>query len=243
MIVAFYPGAGGNRYLRRLLDKDWVQLNQSYDCYNLGQKYEYRYLTNLITAPQTEHTLTHCMNIQRIQQCLPATSVVFIKSDLQASLRREWMLHGHQRYMNQLKTCMVSRLDHYRAFKDPTWPEVQTEFQINQLPNNILIEVNNDYNKVIDSQPAVPEVLINLTQQLINRINSAYEIIYWHLKYYQKYPVDFSAAEHVIDIETDNDDFSQLMRKEMSLYSSEIFDQVWKDVYEQWQSKSIHAVG
>lgn len=233
MIVAYYPGAGGNRFLQRLTGKDWAQLNQSYDFCVPEQLYGHRYLTNLIPKAQTEQILTHCMNSKKIQQCLPTMPVVFIKSDLQASLRREWMLHGHQRYLTRITKSVVPRLDHYFAIKDPSWPSVQDECQLDQLPDHILVEVNNDYNNIIVDRPAVPGLLLNLTQQLINKVNSAYEIICWHNQYYQVYPVDLSLADSVIDIETGDDDFSQLMRKEMSLYNSEIFDQVWKAVNEQ----------
>jgi hypothetical protein len=233
MIIAYYPGAGGNRFLRRMTGNDWTHFNKSYDSHNPEQSYEHRYLTDPVAVPRSDHALTHCMNSQQIQHCFPTIPVVFIRSDLQASLRREWILHGHQRYIDRAVKNTVSRLEHYYAIKDPAWPEISIESEIDQLPNDILQEVISDYRKIINDHPAVPDSLVTLTQSMIDRVNSAYEIICWHKQYYTTYPVDFSAAHQVVDIDNDDNEFSQLMQKELSLYQSEIFDQVWKSVNEQ----------
>jgi hypothetical protein len=233
MIIAFYPGAVGNRYLQRLLGKKWNDLNKSYDINNIEQCYEHRYLTTDVIKPSSEYVLTHCLNSNRIQQLLPALPVVVIKSDLKSSLRREWILHGHQRYMNKNIKNTVSRLDHYCAIKDPSWPDIFNESEIDQLPVNILKEVSIDYCRVVTNTYSVPGSLVELTQSLVNKINSAYEIISWHINYYyQLYPVDI-AAQQIIDIDNDDNEFSELMRQELSLYQSEIFDQVWNTLNEQ----------
>lgn len=231
MIIAYYPGGGGNRYLQRLLGNEWNQFNKSYDINNPGQQYEYRYLISSVQTPKTDHILTHCMNSTHIQQCLPLMPVVFIKSDLQSSLRREWILHGHQRYSNRNIKNTVSRLEHYRVFKDPSWPVIENESEIDQLPYDIQQEIFLDYDQIVNSHfTKVPGILTALTQNLIDKINSAYEIICWHQEYYQKYPIDFSIAEQIIDIDTDNNEFALLMRHELNLYQSEIFDQVWNAI-------------
>jgi len=128
----------------------------------------------------------------------------------------------------------VSRLEHYVAFKEFAWPDIVSEDQIDQLPENIKQEVRADYDKVVsDTVVLVPSALTQLTRNTVDKINSAYEIIQWHLDYYDKYPVDFSVAEQVIDIDTDGNEFCQLMQTELSRYHSEIFDQVWSTIDEQ----------
>jgi len=233
MIIAFYPGAGGNRYLQRLLGKNWTQPGRSYDLNNAGQKYEHRYLIDHIPQTDSQHILTHCMNSKKIQQAFPAQPIVFINSKLQISLQREWALHGHQRFQDQLVKKDISKLEHYAAIRDPAWPDVSTEDQIDQLPVNIKQEVQIDYAKVIDNEVTVPSVLAQLTRNTINKINSAYEIITWHRAYYEKYPVNFSGAEQVIDLDDGDNEFCSLMKTELSQYQSEIFDQVWDAIDEQ----------
>lgn len=230
MIIAYYPGSGGNRYLQKLLGNSWAELNKSYDAKNLEQQYKYRYLLTNEPALVTQHVLTHCMNSSHIEKLLLAQPLVFIKSDLKASLRREWILHGHQRYMNKCIKHTVSRLDHYNAFKDVSWPEITDESEIDMLPTNILQELRRDYSQVTNSTYNVNGKLTALTQNLIDKINSAYEIINWHNSYYQQYPEDMSAAEQIIDVNNDNSEFTKLMQQELNLYQSELFDQVWDSV-------------
>lgn len=233
MIIAFYPGAGGNRYLQRLLGNEWTHPHTSYDLINSGQQYPHRYLLGHTPPAKSQHILTHCMNCPKIQQTFPGHAVVFIKSNLQASLQREWALHGHQRFKNQTIKNTVSRLEHYGAFRAPDWPDIDCEDQIDQLPNSIRQEVEIDYVKVINhTVNTVPGVLAQLTHDTIDKINPAYEIIQWHRDYYNQYPVDFAGAEQVIDIDTDSNEFSVLMQAELDRYQSEIFNQVWDAVNE-----------
>jgi len=233
MIIAFYPGAGGNRYLQRLLGNDWKQPYTSYDQINTTQQYQHRYLIDLTSQTDSQHILTHCMNSQKIQQTFPGHAIVFIKSNLQASLKREWLLHGHQKFLDQTTKNSVSRLEHYWAFKAPGWPNIDCEGQIDQLPENIKQEVQADYTKVLNNTiHTVPGILVQLTRNTIDKINSAYEIIQWHLNYYDQYPVNFACAEQVIDIDTNHNEFCLLMQEELGRYQSEIFNQVWDAVNE-----------
>lgn len=228
MVIAFYPGGGGNRYLQMLLGNSWTKLKTSYDTTN-RQKYEYRYLLETMPAPSYGNVLTHCMNRKKIIKELQCSEITFIKTNLQQSLKREWLLHGYKIYMDKKINNNISKLDHYQAFKDHQWPDVNTIEQLESLPEHILNEVNSDYNKI--TIPAVPGQLLQITQECINKINSAYETIVWHRDYYQRFPVDFSTADTVIDVETSNDEFSIFMRQELSLYQSEIFDSVWDKIY------------
>ena len=44
MIIAFYPGAGGNRYYHYLQGLTQFETNKTYDHLLKSQKFEYRYL-------------------------------------------------------------------------------------------------------------------------------------------------------------------------------------------------------
>jgi hypothetical protein len=229
MIIAFYPGAGGNRYRQLLLGNDWKTLETSYDLANS------EYLTNRYLLEKLDHNnvswaITHCMNSNVIRKLFPNNPIVMINSDLQTGLRREWVLNGHKLFTDKKIKSTVPRLEHYNAIKDPNWPVIYTEDQIAQLPNDILQEVIINYKKITNPQFGVPYKLNNIAQNLVDKINSAYEIINWHIDYYQKMPLDFSQAEKVIDIAADEDEFSLLMQQELRLYPSEIFDQVWNSV-------------
>ena len=232
MIIAFYPGAGGSRYRQMLLGKDWGKFNISYDNANFDQVYKNRYLLDGSFDDNTEHILTHCMNRTLINQLFPGRAIVFIKSNLQQSLRREWMLAGHERFIAKKIKNNVSRLEHYCIVKDPSWPTVHTIEELDQLPDKILKEVSRDYNKVINNVVDVPQQLTQLTHSFIDKINSAYEIINWHLDYYRKYPVEISFDDQIIDIEHDIHEFSSLMKQELNFYQSEVFDQVWNKINE-----------
>jgi hypothetical protein len=232
MIIAYYPGAGGNRYLQRLLGNDWAKLNRSYDSKTRGQQFEHRYLLDAAPTPTVQHILTHCMNSAKIQQVFPGQPMVFINSSLCLSLQREWALHGHDRYLAQTVAKSISRLEHYVAFKDKSWPDITSEDQIDQLPLPIRKEVVADYQQVTSMQVSAPELLSQLTTNAVNKINSAYETICWHQNYYTTYPVDFSGAEQVIDIDAGDNEFSLLMQTELNQYHSEIFKQVWDAVNE-----------
>jgi hypothetical protein len=238
MIIAFYPGGGGNRFLKRAIGEEWSSYGISYDK-KIKQQYwqpqPLRYLldTQLPDAP-SEYILTHCMNSKKIQQTFPGHNIVFINSHLQSSLRREWAIAGHDNFMTKKLDSGLSRLEHYNSFKDSTWPEITTQDQLNSLPANILDEVNHNYNLVMcNSVPDTPGILEQLTQKYIDEINSSYEIITWHLEYYQKFPVDFSGASQVVDIDLDQSDFSLVMQQELKLYQSQVFDQVWEKINEQ----------
>jgi hypothetical protein len=171
------------------------------------------------------------MNSQRIAEAFRGQAITFIKSNLKLSLKREWVLHGHTRFVNQQLKKDVSRLGHYQAIKDSAWPTIDSVEQLDQLPTHILNEVQADYAKVTDQKIDVPGVLESLTQDCLSKINSAYEIITWHKNYYNNCPIDFSLAQQVIDLDQDQDDFCIFMTQELDLYHSDIFDTVWKAIY------------
>jgi hypothetical protein len=172
------------------------------------------------------------VNSLQISKKIPNVPIIFIKSNLQQSLRREWMLHGHERYLTRKNNnnLTISRLEHYQAFKDPSWPDITEIDMLDNLPPCILTEINKDFNKTNYPDTIRKDTVACLTQDYVNKIESAAETIIWHNDYYKNYPENFSNATEIIDIDTSNTEFSVLVRKELSLYKSELFDNVWKTI-------------
>lgn len=228
MIIAFYPGGCGNRYLQYLLGNEWSTHRRSYDNAAL-QLFEHRYLLSSVPPAVQEHTLTHSVNSEQISRAFPDQPIVFIKTDLQQSLRREWMLHGHERFMTKKAKTDPSRLEHYNAIKDSSWPNISSAELLDSLPEHILKEVNDNYVQTT----ATTGIISNMIVEYSNKIESAYENIRWHLDYYKTYPEDFSKATTVIDVASSDTEFAQTIRNELGLYSSEVFDNVWNKIHEQ----------
>jgi len=231
MIVSFYPGAGGNRYIQYVLGRNWDDQRVSYD-YAYFQYSEHRYLLADIPAVN-EFTLTHSVNSSQINKALPDDLIVFIKADLQKSLRRAWILHGHDRYMRTVSDLSFFRLEHYKSFKDDAWPDATNIKMLDALPSYIINEVNKNFDEIKSTLMATsPDKIDLLKKDCMYQIDSAAEIIKWHKKYYDMHPEDFSRASEIIDIENDTSEFAQLMKSELGLYHSEIFDKVWLTIYE-----------
>jgi hypothetical protein len=228
MIIAFYPGAGGNRYLRSLQGFEWQTSNMSYDSFN-RQHFANRYLLQEPIDVDQDFILTHCLNATHLQKKFPGHKITYIISDLKSSLKREWQLHGHQRFVDQTPVPVLDRLEHYNAFKDATWPVCNTIDDLYALPTNIINEVNDDFKKI--KPTVVADILKELEIDIINKINSSYEIIKWHKDYYLTYPIEYSHDATVINVSNKSDDFSTFMSQEFNLYNNEIFDLVWSKLH------------
>jgi hypothetical protein len=227
MIIAFYPGAGGNRYQRMMQNLEWQQSNISYDAVNPGQDFNNRYLLGDAVDTNQDFILTHCLNKTYLQNKIPRHDIVFVVGDLKACLQREWRLAGHNRYIKKQTSLDLHRLDHYNAIKDQAWPVCVSLDDLDNLPKHILQEVDQDYKKIVKRQQPAADILSSLETAAINKVNSSYEIIKWHTEYYSTYPVEFSSKDTVIDIETGTDGFSITMQHELKLYNSEIFNDTW----------------
>ena len=94
MIIAFYPGGGGNRFYQWVnkSQREFV-INESYDKRTPHQIYVNRYpgvLDNQVDAPIV---FTHCMNYDLINATWPGHELIYIiKSDYHKSLKRQWHL-------------------------------------------------------------------------------------------------------------------------------------------------------
>ena len=232
MIIAFYPGAGGNRYQRMIQNLKWQQPDTSYDAVNLGQNFNNRYLLDDAVNTDREFILTHCLNTTHLQNKIPGHDIVFVVGDLKSCLQREWRMAGHDRYIKKQTVLDLHRLEHYDAIKDASWPVCASLDELDNLPKHILQEVDQDYKKNVKQQQPAGDILSMLETTAINRVNSSYEIIKWHKEYYSTYPVEFSSKDTVIDIATGIDDFSITMQRELNLYNSEIFDLVWSKLHD-----------
>ena len=206
LVISFYPGTGGNRYLNMIDNQPWSELNRLYD--KSTQHFGNRYLEDV---KYDQIVLTHCVDSKRLKEIFPDYRLVHIKSDLQSSLRREWMLAGVSRYKNRVDlTC--SRLEHYNAYKDPSWPDINDEDELDTRPDSIRSELDADYQAVIDKVDI--------------EYDSCYNTIIWHKEYYNKYPLDLTFFDEVIDINGDSN-FAKIMKQEVSLYNSDTFDKIW----------------
>ena len=227
MIIAFYPGAGGNRYQRMMQNLEWQQSNITYDAVNPGQDYKNRYLLGDAVNTDQDFILTHCLNKTHLQNKIPGHDIVFVMGDLKACLQREWWLAGHNRYIKKQTVQDLHRLEHYDAIKDLAWPTCASLDELDNLPKHILQEVDQDYKKIVKRQQPAADILSSLETAAIDKVNSSYEIIKWHTEYYSTYPVEFSSKDTVIDIGTGTDNFSITMQQELNLYHSEIFNDAW----------------
>ena len=230
MIIAFYPGAGGNRYMRMMQNLEWKKSDTSYDAVNPGQDFNNRYLIGNAADTDQDFILTHCLNKTHLQNKIPGHDIVFVMGDFKACLQREWRLAGHNRYIKKQTGLDPHRLDHYNAIKDRSWPVCVSLGDLANLPKHILQEVDQDYKKIIKQQQPATDIVSALQTAIIGKVNSSYEIIKWHTEYYSTYPVEFSSKDTVIDIRTGNDNFSITMQHELNLYTSEIFNDVWNKV-------------
>lgn len=228
MIICYYPGAGGNRYYRMLQNLDWIQPNQTYDDLVKDQIFQHRYLYHESVVDQQPVMLTHCMNTPLIKKLCPGQKITVILADLQSCLRREWSLSGHQRYQ-QKSTPRVDDLELYNAVKDPSWPMITSADQLIELP----FSVKNEFDQFRHTQQQkllpVKDPLARLQKEYHDRISSAWDIIAWHFDYYTQYPLDAGHSDNVIDIQ-DTTEFASIMRQELEIHSSEIFDRCWAEL-------------
>lgn len=227
MIIAFYPGAGGNRYMRMLENLEWQESNVTYDSkVNTLQYFENRYLLNDIVDQGQDYILTHCLNSRYIMSKFPRHSICLILGDLNNCLQREWILEGHNRHVTRKIEPVIDRVTHYNIIKDSSWPDCSSTADLDKLSIEIVNELNQDLKKIL-SPYETDGLLQTIKNEYIKKIDSANDIINWHLNYYSNYPIDISQADSIVDIETGTDIFSITMQKELKFYNDEVFNKVW----------------
>ena len=93
MIIAFYPGGGGNRFYKWMLGERNFLPNKVYDQLNTYQTYANRYPGKETRLIDHEVIFTHCVNYDLITKSWPKhEKIYFIDTDFFKSLRRQWVL-------------------------------------------------------------------------------------------------------------------------------------------------------
>ena len=213
MVVAFYPGGGGNRYLRYLKKKQFDKKDATYDnINNLNVLHKYPHINDLFNDNNT--ILTHCVNYPLLVSTFPNQSeFIFIKSDIKKSLNREFILEGYKRYIKneKIEPRINQMLEHYSAFKDASWPNVSTSAHYFALPEVILTEVINNFGIAVSNNKL---------------LDCAFFSICYHMQYYSQYPFNaFNST--VIDISNENNMFCNVMKRELNTPINDVFNFAW----------------
>jgi len=121
MIIAFYPGAGGNRYYHYLQGLTDFVPNKTYDT-SLSQRFEYRYLDqDSAGLPDQELILTHCVNVPLLLRLFPDhKDIHVIVADLDSCIQREWQLEDQYRdkmFDNKYEHAYSHVGYHYRYYQ------------------------------------------------------------------------------------------------------------------------------
>lgn len=205
-VIAFYPGVGGNRYLQKLLNREFKTAHISYDSKSINQLTSHRYLLDeVIDSPRSNYVLTHCMNYAKIRSAFGDVDIKMIETDFKKSIRREWMLDGqslyNRRYTENQEDIIV---DAYNGIMDSSWPVCTCYDNFLNLPMQYQIEV-------LHKLKITPPELM-----------SAWAVITWHNDYYNQYPVSIPSTNIVID-----EEFMSIMQIELDHYQNDIFEFCW----------------
>jgi hypothetical protein len=146
MIIAFYPGAGGNRYYHYLAGRRDFLPQTTYDHLLKNQSFEYRYLDQeSIGLTDCPVILTHCVNVPLIRKHFPThKEIIVIKSDLFQSLKREWFLEDQHRDKN-----MPDKLEHARAHV-AYHHRYYTEYPVDTTGATTVVDIDTDASDFAD---------------------------------------------------------------------------------------------
>lgn len=122
MIIAFYPGIGGNRYFLFRQGQQDFSPGKSYDQLVRSQNFAYRYLDSTTQHLTDQETiLTHCMNVPLIKKLFPnQKEIVVLLYDLDKGLKREFAVEGQyqDRGMdNKIEHALSSISFHHRYYE------------------------------------------------------------------------------------------------------------------------------
>ena len=194
------------------------------ECSTVGKVYDNaptdvtnRYTTqHTVSNDSSSITTSHCVNYNTLKLAYSLhDQFTIIKADIKKCLYREHRLIGIDRYnRNRTYETEADIIGHYTAFKDAAWPDVHTLTQFEKLPTTIKIEVAHNRESVVDNVPLL----------------AAEATIQFHLEYYNDYPFNGGSAT-VIDIDTDDTKFGEVMRHELSVPYTDDFLQAWENVH------------
>lgn len=225
MIIAFYPGGCGNRYLNFIKDKEYQTFSKSYEASN-RQKNTNRYLlsknTKRCEGEDTEIILTHCLNYNKIKYYFPKHSIVALVTDLKSSLRRQFMLDGIDPYNKNNKVYSI--LDIYNSIREYSWPRIEFENQIDKLP--------------VDIKQKLEAAIVGYeyySGPIFKEVVAAFETICFHRKYYETYQPTVYTVDETTQIDCNNptDEFTRVVNMEIGLYKNTTFDFAW-NIFEKY---------
>ena len=132
--------------------KEWVGLGPTCVPDKLKDQLDQAEATDLIKFYNTHIDQAHVWNQYR---------------SLQAIMAAQYFLKIHnirniQTYMDRelfMPPTTPSRLEHYHAFRDDSWPDITEELQLDTLPSHIRSELDQNYNSIAD-----PEYIQTLQQ-------------------------------------------------------------------------------
>ena len=224
MIICFYPGGGGSRYYNSINNKEYASPGRSYHSSFkiLGSQSKFRYLNDSSIYEYGDDTtiLTHCLNFEKIKYHFPKkTKFLVLDTEFKSSIRRQWCLEGKILYKKEEKK--YSKLDVYNTIKEKSWPTVQNENELKNLPKDILAALDNGITG--DNHYSGPS---------FDNINSAFSSICYHRNYYNTYPPTMlsSPGVDIINCRKNNSnytEFSKIIISELDRYPSETFDFAW----------------
>lgn len=143
-IIGYYPGAGGNRFLRNLEGKEFRK-HASYDNMS-NQLFQDRYPDSNIHSSHDNKSnpvvLTHCMNVATLNQQFAPTKIIIIKSNFKQSLMRQWALNGIALYINQHTDNNNVKLN--SAWTTICWHHAYYETYPNDTRGAIIIDIETD---------------------------------------------------------------------------------------------------
>lgn len=86
------------------------------------------------------------------------------------------------------------RVEHYMSYRDTSWPVVDTESDIDKLPEHILVELNQDYHR-----EKVPAYISNLQDLVVGSMQTWNNDTFLEWSYRHNYPVTPMPAEHPLE--------------------------------------------
>lgn len=143
MIIAFYPGSGGNRYSlylqNKFFNKPGGHMHQPSEDFK-----SYQYLSDNtenknfnMLSPQL--VLTHCLNKEKINLFFPEHPITKIKADYKKSLRREWVVVMQYYYQSLPRQDQISYMFAMIAWHDEYYQQYPVDWTVDTV-----IDIDND---------------------------------------------------------------------------------------------------
>ena len=150
MIIAFYPGAGGNRYYHYCQGMRNFDNQTTYDFLLKDQEFKYRYLdNNSLGLPDKELILTHCIDVPLIKKLFPnQTEIIVIRADLIKSLRREWYLKDQYRNKD-----MGNKIEHAKSHVS-YHKKYYSQHPLDTTGATVIIDIddNSEFSKIMQAE-------------------------------------------------------------------------------------------